>query len=127
MVVTSTIRKSVTSVLDIASKYLDTAMERVSESTFYLEKSLEVKEPVDKKTKTTMTETNKIELKSLDVWDRHIHAIFEMLDITEVGGKDDLLTVADQIKLAQMSAKYFFLCMIVEGMWCTSVSGYRLL
>lgn len=91
-------------------------MERVSESSFYSRPSTATKEPTDKKLKATSSEMNNTELRKLDRWDPHINAIFEILDITEVGRKDDLLATADLIKLAQISSKYFFLCMIEEGM-----------
>lgn len=115
MIVSTTIQKSISTILQIASNYLNSVMESVSESTIFSKENDDGKEPVDKKTKTQLSEINKNEMDNIDELRSHIHIIFELFNITEIGGKDDALTMIELIKMVQLAAKYFFLCMIEKG------------
>lgn len=115
MLVSVTIPDCVSTILQIAARYLDNVMDFVSLSTLYSPNNGESSEPDKKKIKLLPSETNKIELANANMYKRHIHMIFELLDITEVGAKDETLCMTDIIKMSQLSAKYFFWSMIEEG------------
>lgn len=117
MLVTSTMPICAPTILQIAARYLDSVMGIVATSTLYVREKGETQAnpPVNKKIKIELSETNKIELEHHNLLKRHIHTIFELLDVTEIGAKDDTLCMTDVIKLSQLSAKYFFWAMVEEG------------
>lgn len=117
MLVTATIPICVPTILQIAARYLDSVMGIVGTSTLYVREKdkIQASPPINKKIKTELTETNKIELEHHNLFKRHIHTIFELLDVSAIGAKDDTLCMTDIIKLSQLSSRYFFWVMVEEG------------
>lgn len=103
--------------LEILSRYLDIVIGEVAHSTLYMQEDekTQTNAPDNKKMKIVSTETNKLELEYRALYRRHIHVCFEMLDIIDVGHKDDPISMVEIIKLTQLTVKYFFWSMIEEG------------
>lgn len=103
--------------MQILSRYMDIVISDVAFSTLYMptDPNARVDAPDNKKLKCAPTEINKNELEYIILYKRHIHVVFELLDIIGVGQIDDQICMIDMIKLSQLTTKYFFWSMIEEG------------
>lgn len=66
---------------------------------------------------STKNDTNKIDeplikkLRTHEMYSDHIHTIFSILNILEIGKEDDMLSMNVCIKFAEVTVKYFFWCL----------------
>lgn len=105
--------------MEIAKRYLTKAMEYVSfinASEFLSCETTD--EPLSKKIKSAETCLNRKEkcYKYTMVYKRHIHAVMSLLDILEIGNKDQPLTMDKCIKWVELIVKYFFWSLTETGM-----------
>lgn len=76
-----------------------------------------IDDPVAKRIKTIETRLNRKEKCSTysNTYKQHIHAVMSLLDILEIGKKDQPLPMDVCIKWAELSVKYFFWSLIETG------------
>lgn len=106
--------------MEIAKRYLTKAMEYVSfinASEVLLCETAD--EPVSKKIKTVESRLNRKErcYKYTLTYKKHIHAVMSLLDILEIGKKDQPLAMDKSIKWAELIVKYFFWSLTETGLY----------
>lgn len=104
--------------MEIAKRYLTKAMEYVSFiNASELLSAQTVDEPVTKKIKTVESRLNRKErcYKYTIIYKQHIHAVMSLLDILEIGKKDQPLAMDKCIKWAELIVKYFFWSLTETG------------
>lgn len=122
---TRTLTHCDTTLMEIAKRYLTKAMEYVSFiNASELLSSETADEPVSKKIKTVESRLNRKErcYKYTLTYKKHIHAVMSLLDILEIGKKDQPLAVDKSIKWAELIVKYFFWSLTETG---TYVNVYK--
>lgn len=101
--------------IEIAKRYLNKAIDHVSLIDIDdIEMAPATDPPASKKLKTIDSSINRKE-KYSNTYRNHIHAVMSLLDILEIGHKDQQLSLEFCIKLAELNTKYFF--------WSTMESG----
>lgn len=122
---TKTLTRCDTTLMEIAKRYLTKAMEYVSfiNASKLLSEQLTVDEPVTKKIKTVESRLNRKEqcYKYTIIYKQHIHAVMSLLDILEIGKKDQLLAMDKCIKWADLIVKYFFWSLTETGKYCDMI------
>lgn len=115
---TKTLIRCDTTLMEIAKRYLTKAMEYVSfiNASELLSAQL-ADEPVTKKIKTVESRLNRKErcYKYTIVYKKHIHSVMSLLDILEIGKKDQALAMDKCIKWAELIVKYFFWSLTETG------------
>lgn len=104
--------------IEISKRYLNKAIDHVSlidiDDIEMLPATDQPLPPANKKLKTADSSINRKE-KYSNTYRNHIHAVMSLLDILEIGHKDQQLSLEFCIKLAELNTKYFF--------WSTMESG----
>lgn len=121
---TKTLTNCDTTLMEIAKRYLTKAMEYVSFINASQLLSTDMgDEPVAKKIKTLESRLNRKErcYKYTVMYKQHIHTVMSLLDILEIGKKDQPLAMDKCIKLAELIVKYFFWSLTETG---TYSNGY---
>lgn len=67
-------------------------------------------EPAEKKARITEWKS----VKYYSVYSEHIHAVISVIDILEIGTREEL-PMDENIKLAELTVKYFFLSLVDSG------------
>lgn len=104
--------------MEIAKRYLTKAVEYVSFINASQDLAFEANdEPVSKKIKMVESRLNRKErcYKYTITYKRHIHAVMSLLDILEIGNKDEQLAMDKCIKWAELIVKYFFWSLTETG------------
>lgn len=116
---TKTLTHCDTTIMEIAKRYLTKAMEYVSliNASQLLSMEMADDEPVTKKIKLVESRLNRKErcFKYTLIYKRHIHAIMSLLDILEIGKKDQPIAMDKCIKWAELIVKYFFWSLTETG------------
>lgn len=105
--------------MEIAKRYLTKAIEYVSfinASELLTLKTMD-DEPVSKKIRLIESRLNKKERyqKYTMIYKRHIHAVMTLVDILEIGNKDQPLAMDKCIKWTELFIKYFFWSLTETG------------
>lgn len=129
---TSTVAKTLTAcestLIEIAKRYLNKAIDHVSlididDIGDIQTTHIRPDEHIAKKPKTAESCINRKE-KYSNTYRNHIHAVMSLLDILEVGKKDQPLSLDVCIKWAELITKYFFWSSMEPGMVAQSVSQF---
>lgn len=125
---TKTLTRCDTTLMEIAKRYLNKAMEYVSfiNASELLSAPI-VDEPVTKKIKTVESRLNRKErcYKYTVTYKQHIHAVMSLLDILEIGKKDQPLAMDKCIKWAELIVKYFFWSLTETGNLLTDLINFQ--
>lgn len=118
---TKTLTHCDTTLMEIAKRYLTKAMEYVSfiNASEFLSYDTDADEPVSKKIKSAESRLNRKEkcFKYTMTYKKHIHAVMSLLDILEIGKKDQPLAMDKCIKWAELIVKYFFWSLTETGIF----------
>lgn len=116
---TKTLLNCDATLMEIAKRYLTKAIEYVSfiNASELMSFKTEDDEPVSKKIKLIESRLNRKERyhKYTMIYKRHIHAVMNLVDILEIGRKDQPLAMDKCIKWTELIVKYFFWSLTETG------------
>lgn len=123
---TKTLTNCDSTLMEIAKRYLTKAMEYVSfiNASQLISTDTVNNEPVAKKIKTVESRLNRKErcYTYTVMYKQHIHTVMSLLDILEIGKKDQPLGMDKCIKLIELIVKYFFWSLTETGAYSLLLS-----